>query len=141
MKLTVALTIAAGLTAVAVVAQPPKSQWEGVYTAEQGKRGEALYQKYCVSCHGEDLAGGGPESAPTLVGSKFTAVWDGRTVGELFERAFVTMPQDAPGSLTREQHADILAFIFTRNSFPAGATELPTRPDALGAIKIVAQKP
>ena len=144
MRLTVALATGAGVAAVAVTAVPAQtrtSQWDGVYTEAQSKRGEALYGKYCVSCHGEDLTGGGAESAPTLVGRRFTTQWDGRTLGDLFERTFVTMPQDAPGSLSREQHVDILAFVLTRNSFPAGTTELTSQPEALSAIRIVAERP
>ena len=29
----------------------------GVYTAEQAKRGAALYKEQCLACHGEDLKG------------------------------------------------------------------------------------
>ena len=30
-----------------------RSVWDGVYTEEQAKRGEALYEKQCSACHGE----------------------------------------------------------------------------------------
>jgi mono/diheme cytochrome c family protein len=132
------------LTAVvlsAAMAQPPGSLWDGVYTDEQSRRGEALYGAQCASCHGDDLAGGGTESAPTLAGGKFRGQWDGRTLADLFDRTFATMPQDAPGSLTREQHADILAFVLARNGFPSGARTLPSAAEALKAIRFVATRP
>ena len=142
MRFSVALVVA-GIAAVgagSASAQAPKTQWDGVYSAEQSKRGAALYTQYCGGCHGEDLSGGGVESAPVLTGSKFSARWDDQTLGALFERMFASMPQDAPGSLTRDQHADILAFILARNGFPAGTKDLSSQADVLSAITIVARK-
>jgi len=41
-----------------ICAQPSeRSVWDGVYTAEQAKRGEALYANNCASCHGSALGG------------------------------------------------------------------------------------
>jgi mono/diheme cytochrome c family protein len=128
------------IAAGAASAQAPKTQWDGVYSEEQSKRGAALYAQHCVSCHSEDLSGGGVESAPALSGTKFLTRWEEQTLGEFFERTVRSMPQDAPGSLTRDQHADILAFILARNNFPAGTADLSSRADALSAIKIVARK-
>src|SRR5579862_844709 len=93
-----------------VHAQPPtKSVWDGVYTDEQATRGKALYSEQCASCHGGELTGG--EMAPPLAGGEFMAGWDGLTVGDLFERIRISMPQNAPGSLSGAQNADILSFI------------------------------
>src|ERR1700736_4987928 len=91
-----------------LLAQQALSIWDGVYTEEQAKRGEPLYTATCGSCHGPDLTGG--EMAPGLTGGEFRSDWDGLTVGDLFERVRVSMPQDSPGSLSRQQYADILAF-------------------------------
>jgi mono/diheme cytochrome c family protein len=101
-----------------VAAQGPATVWDGVYTAEQAKRGAALYKTHCAACHGEALQGA--EAAPALVGDTFNGTWEGVTLGELFDRARTTMPQNAPGSLSRTQHADILAFILQTGKFPAG---------------------
>ena len=102
-----------------VHAQPPtKSIWDGVYTDEQATRGKALYSEKCASCHGGELTGG--EMAPPLAGGEFMAGWDGLTIGDLFERIRISMPQNAPGSLSGQQNADILAFMFSANKFPAG---------------------
>ena len=103
-----------------VHAQPPtKSIWDGVFTDAQAARGKALYSENCASCHGGELTGG--EMAPPLAGGEFMAGWDGLTIGDLFERVRISMPQNAPGSLSGQQNADILAFMFSSNKFPAGA--------------------
>jgi S-disulfanyl-L-cysteine oxidoreductase SoxD len=122
----------------AVRAQPTKSVWDGVYTEEQATRGKAGYAEQCASCHGPELTGG--EMAPALSGGEFMAGWDGLTVGDLFERIRISMPQNAPGSLSGQQNADILAFVLAANKFPAGATELPKEAMVLKDIKFEAKK-
>ena len=123
-----------------VHAQPPtKSVWDGVFTEDQAKRGSALYQENCASCHGSELTGG--EMAPPLSGGEFMAGWDGLTIGDLFERVRISMPQNAPGSLSGQQNADILAFVFNANKFPAGDAELPKEAGILKTIKFEVKKP
>ena len=95
-----------------VHAQPPtRSVWDGVYSDEQATRGKGLYAEQCASCHGSEMTGG--EMAPPLAGGEFMAGWDGLTVGDLFERIRISMPQNAPGSLSGQQNADILSFILS----------------------------
>ena len=146
MKFTVAVLAMTGLTAFGtftargtVAAQQAKSQWDGVYTEAQAKRGEQFYSQYCASCHGPDLAGG--EMAPGLTGGEFSSNWNDLSLGELFERIRISMPQNAPGSLSRQQNADILAFMLFKANVPAGGDELPGQTDVLNTIKFVAQKP
>ena len=122
-----------------VHAQPPtKSIWDGIYTEEQATRGKALYASECSSCHGAELTGG--EMAPGLAGGEFISGWDGLTVGDLFERIRISMPQNAPGSLSGQQNADILAFVFSVNKFPAGTSDLPKEAGILKQIKFEAKK-
>lgn len=116
-----------------------KSVWDGVYTEAQAQRGGPLYSQYCASCHGPELMGG--EMAPPLASGDFLSGWDGLTVGDLFERIRISMPQNAPGSLSGQQNADIMAFMFSANKFPAGETELSNQAMMLKAIKFVAKKP
>jgi mono/diheme cytochrome c family protein len=116
-----------------------RSVWDGVYTEEQAKRGEAIYGKECAACHGAMLTGG--ESAPPLTGSAFLANWNGLTAGDLFDRIRKTMPQTSPGRLTRQQNADILAFMFSINKFPAGKTELYKQSEMLKEIRFESAKP
>ena len=56
--------------------------------------------------------------APGLTGGEFTANWNDLTLGDLFERMRISMPQNNPGSLSRQQNADILAFILTKGELP-----------------------
>jgi len=116
-----------------------KSVWDGVYTEEQAKRGEPIYHKECAACHGDVLTGG--ESAPPLAGGAFLANWNGLTMGDLFDRIRKTMPQSAPGRLTRQQDADILAFMLSVNKFPAGRTELFRQSEMLKEIRFESTKP
>jgi S-disulfanyl-L-cysteine oxidoreductase SoxD len=46
------------------------------------------------------------------------------------------MPADHPGSLTRPEAADLLAYILSFNKFPAGKTELPSDEDSLKKIML-----
>lgn len=135
----VALLAAAASQLILRAQEPTRSVWDGVYTAEQAKRGQPLYVKSCGACHAADLSGG--ESAPPLVGGDFLANWNGLTAGELFERIRVTMPQDKPGKLSREVNVDILAYLLEANRFPAGSVELPRATEVLKQIKIEATKP
>jgi len=116
-----------------------RSVWDGVYTEEQAKRGEAVYKKECGSCHGEMLTGG--ESAPPLTGGAFQANWNGLTLGDLFDRIRKTMPQSKPGSLTRQQGSDVLAFLLSINKFPVGKTELYRQSEMLKEIRFETKKP
>ena len=129
--LTVSGFMVSGLYAT-VGAQAVKSVKEGVYTAEQAKRGETMYKENCAACHGEDLAGSGP--MPALAGNDFVANW--KTVGDLFEKTHDSMPASAPGSLSEQQTSDIIAFLLSKSNFPAGTTELAAKQDSLKQIKI-----
>lgn len=136
--LLVCLVALAGAVGI-IRAQTSRSVWDGVYTAEQSSRGEALYANNCASCHGSALGGG--ESAPPLSGGEFFANWNGLTLGDLFDRIRVSMPADRPGKLTREQNADVLAFILNVNRFPAGQTELAHQSEVLKQILFESEKP
>ena len=116
-----------------------RNVWDGVYTADQAKRGQPLYNQNCSACHGDTLTGG--EMAPPLVGGDFLANWNGLTAGDLFERIRTSMPANNPGKLSREVNADILAYILSVNQFPAGSAELDRRTEFLKQIRIDAVKP
>lgn len=140
---TIAALAAVVLSFGVLRAQAPplesRSVWDGVYTEEQSKRGEPIYHKECAACHGDMMTGG--ESAPPLTGGAFLANWNGLSVGDLFDRIRKTMPQSAPGRLTRQQDADILAFMLSMNKFPAGKTELYRQSEMLREIRFEAKKP
>ena len=114
------------LGAVALAAQPTKSVWDGVYTEAQAKRGETLYIEHCVRCHGLELMGAADIASP-LTGPTFNGNWNGVPLGQMLDRVRLTMPQDKPETLSRQQSADVLSYIFSYNKFPAGKTELPVK--------------
>jgi cytochrome c len=116
-----------------------RSVWDGVYTEEQAKRGEELYRKECASCHGETLVGGG--GAAPLTGGNFLSNWNGLTVGDLFDRIRKTKPQGSVGKLTKQQDADVLAYMLSFNKFPAGKAELQKQVEFLKEIRFEATKP
>ena len=119
--------------------QAPRSVWGGVYTAEQADRGSPLYAAECGECHGPSLEGG--ETAPALAGADFRWAWNGLSVGDLFERLRVSMPEGRPRALTRAQKVDVLAYMLRENAFPAGDAELPGRGSRLDAIAFEALEP
>jgi S-disulfanyl-L-cysteine oxidoreductase SoxD len=131
--------IAAVLFATVALQAADPSVWDGVYTAEQARRGEAAYLGACASCHGTALEGG--DMTPPLVGGTFTSNWNELTVGDLFERIRTTMPLDMPGRLSRQQNADVIAFMLKANGWPMGTPELAADPAALKQIRIEAVKP
>jgi mono/diheme cytochrome c family protein len=122
-----------------VAGTAPRTVWDGVYTEEQAKRGEELYRQSCSQCHGDALLG--REMASPLTGPAFTSNWNGVALGDLMERMRVTMPQDRPGSLSRQQNADVLAYVLSVSRFPSGKTELPRQTEILNQIRFVATKP
>ena len=131
---------AAFILAVSVGAMAQSSSvWSGVYTEEQAKRGEALANKLCTSCHGPELSGG--EAGPTLVGLEFTDTWKNQTVLDFYDRTHATMPADAPGTMTPQQTVDVTAYVLKLNKYPAGKTELPIDVALLKGIKIEGEQP
>src|SRR5262245_26781251 len=102
----VLLCLVAGSLAVAH-AQQTRTVSDGVYTAAQASRGEALYKERCAVCHGVSLAGA---QAPPLVGAEFIRGWGG-PLSELVNKVQNTMPANKPGTLARTESADIVAYL------------------------------
>jgi len=51
------------------------------------------------------------------------------------------MPEDNPGELSEQTYADVLAYLFQANEFPAGNEELPPDVDALLDVGISPEPP
>jgi mono/diheme cytochrome c family protein len=136
-----AIVLAGGFAvngALAADATPAgKTAGDGIFTTDQSKRGEAIYNANCAMCHQPDL--GGKEPVPELAGDKFLSHWLNHNAAELFTRVSTTMPQGKPGSLTHDQYIDVIAFIIDANGFKSGATELKADSDALKTITIAGQ--
>lgn len=127
-----------------VVMQPSvgaqqKTVWDGVFTEEQAKRGEAAYLAECASCHQADFGGDG--FAPGLAGPEFGAAWNDLSIGDLYERIRQSMPPSNPGAVPTATKVDIIAHLLHGNKMPAGSTELPKELDGLKQIKYLANKP
>jgi mono/diheme cytochrome c family protein len=131
--------VGAGQANGVLLAQPPRTTWSGVYSVGQAQRGDAIFADHCASCHGTDLSGGG--FTPALVGTAFTANWDNLTLDDLLDRIRTTMPQDKPGTLSRQQNTDLVAFILNKGGFPAGDAELPYQAELQKQIVFTATKP
>jgi mono/diheme cytochrome c family protein len=143
MRINVAILVICGFCLVAAAPNAGqdtagKTVWNGVYSEAQAKRGEEKYGQSCAKCHGPDLSGA--DVAPPLAGVEFNSGWNDLSVGDLFERLQITMPADKPGSVSRQDNADIVAFLLAKNGFPAGDAELPTQTEILKTIKILTQK-
>jgi mono/diheme cytochrome c family protein len=135
MKIATALVL---FLAAIVYAQESASVWEGVYMEEQASRGKALFVQQCAGCHGEALEG---KTGPQLAGAIFKGNWNGLSADDLFEYVQKSMPRGQPGSLKREQTAELVAFLLTSNGFPAGRKELPNDAALLQKIRFEATKP
>ena len=108
--------------------------WTGVYTEAQAYRGEKVADTTCIGCHGPKLDGG--DSGPKLVGDVFIANWSSQSVGELFSWLQEAMPAEAPGTLSKDETAAVLAYILKLNNIPAGKTDLSTDRASLDRIRI-----
>ena len=121
-----ALIVAFAMTGHAGQSRTPA---QGVYAADQATRGAALYKAQCVACHGAALEGA---VGPPLAGNEFLASWAGRSASELADKIQQTMPLNAPGTLSRPQTIDIVAYMFQAGKFPAGQAALSA--DALSQV-------
>jgi len=153
MKITIpaisGLLLLSGSFYSAIDAQARASVWAGVYTEQQAKRGDALYNKECAACHGDALEGNGQTERaqklermlPPLSGDVFKGNWNGRPLSDLFDKMRKTVPRDDPGTISLTQNADILAYMLKFNGFPSGQAELPADPSLLTETLFEAVKP
>ena len=146
-RFAIAMTAGLGVCILAMHAQSPSSVWDAVYSADQSRRGEALYKRDCAPCHGESLEGNAQTERgqrlermlPPLSGDVFN--WNGRPLSDLFDKVRKTMPRDEQGKLTAKDTAEILAYLLKFNEFPAGKTDLPADASTLTEIQFEAVKP
>ena len=144
-----------GSLSFAVFAGQPRPLTSGVYSAAQAARGEQIYRAQCGDCHGRAMEGA---IGPPLVGQSFMANWSERPLADVVDKIQKTMPFEKPGSLSREQSADLLAYMLQVGTFPAGPTELSAGTlaqivmpvarvnasrydDATGSAKALAERP
>ena len=94
----------------------------GRYTAAQAEAGARTYAIHCAMCHGQRLEG--KFEIPALTG-RFVANWAGRPLADLFDYVSAAMPQHAPGMLSAEQNAELVALLLRENGAAPGTVPLP----------------
>ena len=114
----------AALLAITSVAAAQKSVKAGVYTSAQAERGVVLFRSKCASCHAPNR----------FTDDLFYTSFAGKPLWEMFDVISDSMPEDNPGSLKKEEYADVIAYLLKLNNFPAGESDLPTDKEALSAI-------
>jgi mono/diheme cytochrome c family protein len=125
-----ALLVSVASLATVVLAQAPTSVLDGVYTAAQAERGEAVYSTQCAMCHeGQDADG------PELTATVFLDRWREDTLEPLFTFMKTRMPGNRPGSLDERAYLDVLAYVLQVHGLPAGERELSA--EMVGSIQLV----
>jgi alcohol dehydrogenase (cytochrome c) len=105
-------------------AAAPASVGTAPYTASQAAAGAKLYGQQCSSCHGAHLQG---LSAPALSGVSFGNAH--LTLASVRNIVIKQMPLSAPGSLTPQQYASIMAYLLQYDcvrATPGGSAQFPT---------------
>lgn len=129
--LVMGLLLLGGTAAQAQSPAAARKTTDGVFTAAQASRGEKVQLEVCSMCHS-------PKQDFTRAG--FISAWSGKSVKDLFHNLRETMPEDMPGSLSRQQYADVIAYILQLNGMPAGSAELKSDDESLSRILIERKK-
>src|SRR5260370_38269670 len=116
------MRMVAAMFFVTVAAGADKTVWDGVYTAAQATRGEAAFDGRCR----EGQRGGFFQG--------FIERWREDKLSGIFNFISPRMPRDNPGSATQSEYLDIVAYILSLNSLPAGTQELTSR--VIGDIQV-----
>lgn len=99
--------------AAAAQEKPVRTVWDGVYTNDQAKRGEAVFAVRCLACHSTGFERTG-----------FVERWREDKLSGFFTFISTYMPRDNPGSARRNEYLDLAAYIMSNNDLPAGPNEL-----------------
>lgn len=131
---TALAALAIGFIAIAAAEPSALGTASGVYSEAQATAGAQIYGERCAMCHGARLEG--TYEIPALTG-KFAANWSRKPLGALSDYIGRAMPQPAPGSLTPEETAQVVAFVLKSNGMPAGTRPLPIESAAQQRIAFV----
>ncbi len=131
----VGLALASLLAPIRLVGQDSgattSSTLDSVFSATQAQKGAQTYKKNCTTCH-----------APSAyTGLAFRRVWSGRSIYDFFDLIRTTMPDDNPGKLSRDQYAEIMAYLLKLNGLPEGEKDLPSDDELLKQIRIEIPRP
>jgi len=122
-----------GVTMQVALAAPP-----ALYTADQATAGQDVFAGNCAACHGPNLGG---DEGPALLGQSFAPAANHRTVGGIFTFITSQMPQSAPGSLSHTQYEQVMAFLLSKNGYPAGGSALDYAATLKSAAPLVSAVP
>lgn len=100
---------------------------DGIYTAAQAERGEAVYQELCSECH----------ETEDWTESAFLGRWADQSTFQLWYYINDRMPYDNPWSLSRQQVTDVMTYILHLNDLPTGPEELGITDDDIDQYWIV----
>ena len=96
-----------------------------LYTEAQADEGAKVWTATCAGCH----------ETKDVTSADFRTKWVGRSLFELYEQIRTTMPDDGPGTLTREQYLHSVVYILKLNGLPAGDTPLVSDSVTMSALK------
>jgi len=100
------------------------------FSTEQAARGQAVYARVCVSCHGAALEGT-PFGVP-LKGASFEGHWRDRSRADFSQQVRSTMPPRGLGSVSGQAYTDIEAWVMQMNGH---------KPSGNGAVAVAAAAP
>lgn len=92
------------------------------FTDAQVESGEALYDEFCVMCHGDNLENG--RFGTPLKGFFFANRWKDRSLGELARYTWEEMPEGNGKYLNMDEYIALIAFILEANGLEPGDTAM-----------------
>lgn len=104
------------------------------FTAAQAERGAEAYAEQCSGCHGAELRADGP--FPSLTGRSFFDTWSERGLAELHTYVRERMPLGAPGSLSDDTYADVMAHWLSFHGYAPGEAAFPADPAAVPDVPV-----
>jgi mono/diheme cytochrome c family protein len=122
-----------GVAMRVAAAAPPE-----LYTADQANSGQDVFAGNCAACHGPNLGG---DEGPALTGPSFAPAANHMTIGGIFNFITTQMPQSAPGSLSHVQYEQVMAFLLSKNGYPAGTAALDYAETMKSTVLLVSTGP
>lgn len=119
LAITLTAALMVGATAARAQSAPPPARADSSeivsYNEEQAARGDKVFSQVCINCH----------TRRDMSGPDFRLKWNGQTAYDLLDLVRTTMPDSAPGSLSREAYIDVTGYLMKLNGMRAGAAPLP----------------
>ena len=99
-----------------------------IYSKQQAKMGESLYKDNCLICHDKKYF------RPVF------RAWEDQSLHTFYLVMSSSMPESNPGSLSRQEYIDILAYMLSLNRYSPGKEVLLPSTEILSNITISARK-